>query len=265
LPEEERRKFRAPLEEGIYNGYRPLGSIEVLPGLYDNLESYNIFKFIPETQRSQPEVIKRYWGDIEKFHRHMHENISYKILKLLAIILELDDEDELVKGHLYEANCDSSLRYMMYRARTEEENTKYKDTYIRGHTDKGTLTFVFQQPVSALQVKATDESDWEHVRIQAGVVAVNLARMVQMLTNGYLKAGIHRVIAPPEDQAYNDRLGLLYFVLPSDRLKMKAMDSPYLRRVGYGKNEGSTDSDIPASEWVRARFRNNWLPFCQRP
>lgn len=194
----------------------------------------------------------------------MHENVAHKILKLLAIILELDDEDELVRGHLYEADCDSSLRYLMYRARTEEDNAKHKDTYIRGHTDKGTLTFVFQQPVSALQVKATDESDWEHVRIQAGVVAVNLARMVQMLTNGYLKAGMHRVIAPPEDQACNDRLGLLYFVLPSDRLKMKAMDTPYLRKMGYGKKEGSIDSDIPANEWVRSRFRNNWLPFNQR-
>ncbi|OJJ35459.1 hypothetical protein ASPWEDRAFT_510244 [Aspergillus wentii DTO 134E9] len=265
LPEEERLKFRAPLEEGIYNGYRPLGAIELLPGLYDNLETYNISKFIPEKQRSQPEVIKRYWADIEKFHRHMHENIAHKLLKLLAIILELDDEDEFVKGHLYESNCDSSLRYMKYHARTGEENTKFKNTYIKGHADKGTMTFVFQQPVAALQVQKTDESDWEHVRIQPGVVAVNIARILHLLTNGYFKGGMHRVIAPPEDQACIDRLGLLYFVLPSDQIKMKAMDSPFLRRMGYGKKEGSIDLDIPANEWVRDRFRNNWLPFDQRP
>ncbi|KAK5679631.1 hypothetical protein LTS12_029354, partial [Elasticomyces elasticus] len=170
----------------------------------------------------------------------------------------------LVKGHLYESNCDSSLRYLMYRARTKEENTQFDDVYIRGHTDKGTLTFVFQQPVSVLQIKATDESSWEHLRIQPGMVAVNLACMVEILTNGYLKGGLHRLTAPPEDQAYNDRLALLYFVLPNDRLKRKALHSPYLRRMGYGK-EGSMDSDTPANEWVRARFKDNWLPYDQRP
>lgn len=50
LPESEKIKYRAPLEEGNDNGYRPLGSIEIFPELYDNLEFYNICKFIPETQ-----------------------------------------------------------------------------------------------------------------------------------------------------------------------------------------------------------------------
>jgi isopenicillin N synthase-like dioxygenase len=29
---------------------------------------------------------------------------------------------------------------------------------------------------------------------------------------GYLKSSIHRVVAPPPDQAHLDRLGLLYFL-----------------------------------------------------
>jgi isopenicillin N synthase-like dioxygenase len=45
LPETEKLKHRADLEDGSYNGYRPLGSIKILPGLYDNVEFYNIFKF----------------------------------------------------------------------------------------------------------------------------------------------------------------------------------------------------------------------------
>lgn len=257
LPEEERMKYRAPLEAGSYNGYRPLGSLEILPGLYDNVEFYNVFKFIPQTQRSQPEIFKQYWAEIEKFHRHMHEYVSHKLLRLLAIILELP-EDQLVDGHLYEANCDSSLRYMMYRARSSEENNIYKDLYLRGHTDIGTMTFVFQQPVAALQVKHTEESDWQHLRIRPGVIAVNLADILQFLTNGFLKSGIHRVIAPPEDQASSDRLGILYFLRPCDQLMLRALDSPFLQRMGYGKKRTGNEEDIPASEWVRARVRNNW-------
>ncbi|KAK2593691.1 hypothetical protein QQS21_008599 [Conoideocrella luteorostrata] len=254
---EEKLQYRAPLEEGSYNGYRPLGSVEVLPGLHDNLEFYNVFKFIPQTQRPQPQIILDYWKQIEIFHRHMHQDVTCKLLTLLAIILGLP-EDTLVNGHSYEANCDSALRYMMYRARTADENRKYKDLYLRGHTDNGTLTYVFQQPVAALQVKRCADADWEYLRIPEGKVAVNIGDIPEFLSNGYVKAGIHRVIAPPEDQASIDRLGLLYFVRPSDRLPLKKLDSPFLKRMGYGKEGTEADLDIPASEWVRARVRKNW-------
>lgn len=257
LPPEEKLQYRAALEEGNYNGYRPLGSVEILPGLSDNLEFYNVFKFIPQTRRTQPRIIRDYWAQIEKFHRHMHEHVTYRLLRLLALVAELP-EDTLVNGHLYEANCDSALRYMMYRARTEEENRKYKDLYLRGHTDNGTLTYVFQQPVAALQVKRSEEAEWEYLRIPEGKVAVNIADIPEFLTNGYIKAGIHRVIAPPEDQASIDRLGLLYFVRPSDRLPLKRLDNSFLRRMGHGKEGTEGDLDISASEWVRARVKKNW-------
>lgn len=52
LPEEEKLKHRANLEDGSYNGYRPLGSIEILPGLYDNVEFYNIFKLLTNTSEN---------------------------------------------------------------------------------------------------------------------------------------------------------------------------------------------------------------------
>ncbi|KAE8150219.1 hypothetical protein BDV25DRAFT_154822 [Aspergillus avenaceus] len=255
LPEAERLSFRAPLEEGIYNGYRPLGSIEILPGLRDNIEFYNIMKFLPQYDRTHPDVIRQYWNEIEKFHRHCHEHIAYKLFRLLAIVLELP-EDELENGHRYEANCDSGLRYMMYRARSPEENEKFKNLYSRGHTDNGTITFVFQQPVSALQVKKHNESDWEWLRIQPGTLSVNVADIMTMLSNGWLKSGVHRVIVPPEDQRHLERLGLLYFVRPSDRLKLKSVNSPLLRREGYHKD--TTDLDIPATEWTRERIKKNW-------
>lgn len=114
-------------------------------------------------------MIKQYWAEIEKFHRHMHEKVAYKVLQLLAIILEMP-EDALVGGHLYKANCDSSLRYMMYGARSQVDNDKYRDHYLRGYTDN-----VFQQPVAALQVKQTEDSDWEYIRIPPGTIAVNIA------------------------------------------------------------------------------------------
>lgn len=257
LPEEERLKYRAPLEEGIYNGYRPLGSIEILPGLRDNIEFYNVMKFLPQYERDHPAAFRQHWAEIERFHRHVHEHVAYKLFRLLAIILEIP-EDELVNGHLYEAECDSGLRYMMYRARSEEENAKYKNLYSRGHTDNGTITFVFQQAVAALQVRKDDDAPWEYLRIAPGTMAVNIADMLSILSNGYLKSGVHRVVAPLEDQEGYNRQGLLYFVRPSDRLKLKTVDSPLLRRLGIYKEGNNNEIDVPAIEWTRARVKKNW-------
>lgn len=45
LSTDEKLKFRADLENGDYNGYRPKGMQEMFPGMPDNFEMYNIFKF----------------------------------------------------------------------------------------------------------------------------------------------------------------------------------------------------------------------------
>ncbi|XWW93317.1 hypothetical protein V2A60_001249 [Cordyceps javanica] len=257
LPEEARKSYRAPLEDGIYNGYRPLGSIEVLPGLYDNIEFYNVMKFLPQFDREHPQIFRQHWQEIERFHRHVHEQIASKLFRLIATILELP-EDYISNGHLYESNCDSSLRYMNYRARSAEVNEQFRHLYSRGHTDNGTITFLFQQPVAALQVKKGDDSPWEWIRIPEGTMSVNIADILSILSNGYLKSGVHRVMVPPKDQQAQDRLGLLYFVRPSDRLILKSVDSPLLRRLGYYEDGKGNEIDVPAPEWTRARIRKNW-------
>lgn len=219
--------------------------------MQDTLEFYSIFKFIPQSERSHPDIINHYSREIEKFSRYMHENVSFKILRILALMLELP-EDQFVDGNRYEDECDSSIRYMLYHARSQKENKTFDDVYFRGHTDKGTLTFLFQQPIAALQVQQTKGAEWEYLRIPAGSVAVNIADTLQFLTNGYLKSGFHRVIAPPSDQVHLDRLGLLYFVRPTDKLPWKTLNSPFLRRVGYGKTTTENDKEFSGLDWWRA-------------
>jgi isopenicillin N synthase-like dioxygenase len=125
-----------------------------------------------------------------------------------------------------------------------------------GRHDAGTITLLFQQPLTGLQVKTSETSDWEHIRVPVGKDLVNSADILSILSSGYFKNALHRVVAPPEDQQQHDRLGLLYFVRPSNRLMLKAVDSPILRRLGY-TNESRNDTGIPASEWNRAKVKNN--------
>lgn len=254
LPEEEKLKHRADLEHGHYSGYRPKGTIELLPGLRDNVEMYNVFKFLSQHERSQPDIIHEHRAEIEKFQRHIAEDTVQKLLTLISIILELP-EDYLSQGHRYDDLSDCHLRYMIYRARTPEENARYNNLYSRGHTDFGSLTLLFRQPIAALQIR-TDDGGWRWVKPYPGSITVNIADVLQFWTNGYLKSSVHRVVAPPEDQMHLDRLGLLYFLRPAHELDLKTVDSPLLKRLGL-VDGGDEAAGIKAGDWVRMRVKQN--------
>jgi isopenicillin N synthase-like dioxygenase len=256
LPVEDKLLHRADLEHGNYNGYRPQGTIELFPGLRDNVEMYNVFKFLPSLLRSHPDVINTHQPEIERFQRHIAESIVPKLLTLIALILELP-EDALVNGHRYDDVSECHLRYMIYRARTAAENERYQNIYSKGHTDFGSLTLLFRQPIAALQIR-TDAGEWKWVKPYPESITVNIADVLAFWTGGYLKSSVHRVVAPPPDQAHLDRLGLLYFLRPAYDLPLKALDSPVLERLGL-KGDGKADG-VKAGDWVRARVKGNSDP-----
>ncbi|KAK7926569.1 Oxoglutarate/iron-dependent dioxygenase [Apiospora marii] len=269
LPTEEKLKHRADLEHGGYNGYKPMCLREIRPGIFDNTEIYNIPKFIPALERSHPAVINDNRGSIEAFARHIHDEVVRKLLVLFALILELP-EDYFLRSHRYEERSDCHLRYMKYHRRTPAQNQALGDVWVKGHTDFGSLTLLFRQPVAALQVRTPSASgkedengeslsqhSWKWVKPYPVSITVNIADSLEFLTNGFLKSSIHRVVAPPPDQADVDRLGVLYFVRPEDSLELRPVASGVLERLGY-YNKSSTDDGgaavgITAGEWVKAR------------
>jgi isopenicillin N synthase-like dioxygenase len=253
LPIDEKLKYRADLENGGYNGYKPMGIRQLKPGIFDNTEIYNVPKFTSAYERQHPTVIKDQWAAIEKFGRHIHEEVVGRLLVLIAIILELP-EDYFLKHHQYEEKSDCHLRYMKYHSRPADVNAQLDGVWVKGHTDFGSLTLLFRQPVAALQVRTPSE-EWKYVKPYPGSITVNIADSLSFLTNGFLKSSIHRVVAPPPDQAHLDRLGVLYFVRPEDALELRPVDSPVMKRLGYtnaGEGEGMT-----AGEWVKARVKTN--------
>ncbi|KAG4430558.1 hypothetical protein IFR05_013960 [Cadophora sp. M221] len=253
LDVEEKLRYRADLENGGYNGYKLQGLREIAPGYFDNTEIYNIPKFIPQYERAHPSLIKENWAEISKFGTYIHEEVVSKLLVLFAIILELP-EDFFLKTHRYSEKSDCHLRYMKYHARTPEVNQATNNVWVKGHTDFGSLTLLFRQPVAALQVRTPQET-WKYVKPYPGSITVNIADSLSFLTNGYLKSSIHRVVAPPPDQAHLDRLGVLYFVRPEDDLELKTIPSPLLERLGLNKQ--ADGPVLTAGEWVKARVAKN--------
>jgi isopenicillin N synthase-like dioxygenase len=76
----------------------------------------------------------------------------------------------------------------------------------------------------------TPSGEEKYVKPHRVSLTVNVADWLQILSNGFLKSSIHRVVAPPSDQAHLDRLGVLYFVRPGDYVKLRRAKSAVLKR-----------------------------------
>ena len=147
--------------------------------------------------------------EIETFGRKCHDLVIVKLLRIFETMLEIP-ENQLVNDHQYDVKGEDHLRYMHYKARSPDENAKVGELYSAGHTDLGTITLLFRQPVAALQI-LNSENQWKWVRPLDQSITVNICDALSAMTGKYLKSSVHRVHTPPEDQAHIDRLGVLYF------------------------------------------------------
>ncbi|KAL4963612.1 uncharacterized protein BDV14DRAFT_83310 [Aspergillus stella-maris] len=256
LPLEERLKYHSSsdLERGEYNGYRPAGHRILGNGIKDNVQVYNIPKFDGHHHRKQPEILASHIAEIEAFSRKCHTEVVEKLLRLFAIYLELPSEDQLVRDHKYDTEGEDHLRYMHYAARSAQENKLVGDLYSPGHTDLGTATLLFRQPVAALQI-LNSENQWKWVRPQDGTITINTCDALTALTGGLIKSSIHRVHAPPADQAGIDRLGVLYFARPNNHVVLDSIaNSPLLQRLGKTNNVFTdVGKHLTTKEWVKVR------------
>lgn len=78
---------------------------------------------------------------------------------------------------------------------------------------------------------------------------------MEFLSGGYYRATIHRVVQPPQDQRGYTRLGVFYFVMTDDDVKLTPRaESPVLQRHGIQRR--FSDEDSPTMEqWRRGRTR----------
>ncbi|KAK7972298.1 hypothetical protein PG988_006432 [Apiospora saccharicola] len=247
LPLEERRQFACDTAKGDFRGYKERANDK------DIVEMYNIPKFTPEHERPHPQLVLDHIDGIRDFSRRIHDNLLLPLLRLLAYVLELDDEDFFVRRHRYEAEGLEYLRYMKYHPRSAEADAEVGNIWTAGHSDYNTLTFLFHQPVASLQVQ-TPEGQWRYVRSQPEAVVVNIADALEFFSGGYLKSTIHRVVRPPPDQADKPRLSLIYFARPEANVVLKPVSSPLLQRLGLQAQMETFTHDVTAEAWARARI-----------
>ncbi|KUJ24398.1 putative 1-aminocyclopropane-1-carboxylate oxidase [Mollisia scopiformis] len=242
LPLEEKTKYLANTAAGDFRGYKARATGEQAGK--DNDERYNIPKFTPEHERPHPQLILDHYEEIKTFSLHIHNQILLPLLRIFAHALELDTE-YFVNQHRYTAPGLEYLRYMKY-------HPSPRPLWAIGHTDYNTLTFLFHQPISGLQVQTP--LGWKYIRSSPLSIIVNVADALELLSGGYLKSTVHRVVRPPVDQRESARLSLIYFARPESQVRLERVRSPLLERLGVKAEGEESLGGVTAEEWARARI-----------
>ncbi|KAF7342899.1 Flavonol synthase [Mycena sanguinolenta] len=271
LPEEQKNEVQ--FVPGVAcHGYRPPGFVRNTSHR-ENLEILNLHKFTPSVNIERHTFMKLHEAEFADFQKLVFDAVITKIFILLAIILELP-ENHFSDMHGFEKESDDHLRFIKYKPRTLEEDQAVNNQWLAGHTgeippetsdnkvlmifpDFGSITLLFPQPIAGLQVQ-TAENEWKWVKYVKGGIVCNIADLMSLMTKGYLKSAVHRVVRPPPDQAHLERLGMFFFVRPANEVIIKPSSSPVLQREGLWTQEDENCSDEDATtcgEFVQARMQ----------
>lgn len=249
VSEEEKLAYQGNVKEtGSYLGYK-LRQYWVDADVADQIEHYNIHRDVNKKQH--PKAVRPFLPELSKFARFNHFNVLHPLLRLMSVGMELP-EDTFTDIFGYSAEGETWLRSMKYFPRSEADEAKAKNVWLKGHTDYVGLTLLWSQPISALQILCHD-GQWRWVKHVENAIVVNAGEAMEFLSGGYYKGTIHRVVQPPEDQRGYSRLGLIYFTLPDDDVKLVPFSkSPVLQREGIKRR--FEDAEAPTMrEWRKGR------------
>ncbi|KAI0064020.1 Clavaminate synthase-like protein [Artomyces pyxidatus] len=249
VEQDEKIRYEAKIKQtGTYLGYKLPQYWHIANGVRDRIEHYNFPREL--TQREHPTVLRPYLPEVQKYVEFTHVDILNQVQKLLSLGLELP-ENTLTDMHPYDETNFSFGRFMMYNPRPQEEEERTEGVWMKGHADHTSMTALWSQPVTALQIKDFD-GQWRYIRHKDNALVINCGDTLEYLSGGYYKSAIHRVVKPPADQDGYRRLGLFYFMYTADSVRLAPlMDSPVLQREGVTK---VVEGEIPTEEtWRKTR------------
>ncbi|KFC08759.1 putative 2-oxobutyrate oxidase [Trabulsiella guamensis ATCC 49490] len=158
---------------------------------------------------------------------------------------------------LYGEKPNEHIKLIRYPGQQESQSSQG----VGAHKDSGFLSFLLQDAQKGLQVEVS-EGEWIDAAPLPGSFVVNIGELLELATNGYLRATVHRVVSPPANQ---ERLSIAFFlgaqldaVVPvfalPDALAKEAQgpqsdpQNPLLRDVGWNYLKGRLRSHPDVAE-----------------
>jgi isopenicillin N synthase-like dioxygenase len=127
--------------------------------------------------------------------------LAIRVLRAFAAALE---QPEDIFAPIYAQVPNPLIKIIRYPGRASGES----DQGVGAHKDSGFVTLLLQEKQAGLQVHA-DGGGWIDAPPVAGSFVVNIGEILEMASNGYLRANVHRVVSPPQG---SDRLSVALFL-----------------------------------------------------
>ncbi|CDO77726.1 hypothetical protein BN946_scf184969.g77, partial [Trametes cinnabarina] len=226
VPDDEKKRLVADFQNtGSYRGYKARQTWVGTKTPRSFLSSYlSVHRAVNDLElQEHARAIGPFLPELRAFTEHNHFGVVHPLLRMLAQGMGIPEET-FVDMHNFDRPSESSY------PRSDVEESQTNNVWLKGHT--GTITVLWSQPVSGLQIKCPD-GKWRWVRHIDNALTVNIGDGMEFLSGGYYKATIHRVRQPPADQAGYPRLGVFYFTMADDDAVLKPrLESPVLKRAG---------------------------------
>ena len=127
--------------------------------------------------------------------------LAVRVLRAFAAALE---QPEDIFAPIYKPAPNPLIKIIRYPGRASDES----DQGVGAHKDSGFVTLLLQEKQAGLQVQA-DDGGWIDAPPVPGSFVVNIGEILEMASNGYLRANVHRVVSPPQSA---DRLSVALFL-----------------------------------------------------
>jgi isopenicillin N synthase-like dioxygenase len=253
--------FSLPLEEkatwqlqdaSINQGYTPEGA--EANGGTDHKESYEHRRFNNPSCPNDTEL-PGFRKTMDDFYAQCY-SLGLNVLRCLAMAMGLgDDFFSDITTH-----ADPQLRLIRYPSIEREIVEQEGHARIIPHTDFGLCTLLFQDDIGGLEVDPHHTGDFKAALPIPGTVLINIADLMQRLTNNRCKSTMHRVVAPKvSGEILPERYSIPFFIHPDpeawiepilkeegEEKKYEAVNAGAWRVWNTKKNYGMAGSDADA-------------------
>jgi isopenicillin N synthase-like dioxygenase len=114
--------------------------------------------------------------------------VAIRLLKAFALSL---DQGEDAFDPIYGGEPNHRMKIVRYPGREATGDGQG----VGAHKDGGFLTLLLQDENKGLQVEY--DGSWVNVDAIPGTLVVNIGELLELASNGYLRATVHRVVTPP--------------------------------------------------------------------
>ena len=176
--------------------------------------------------------------------QHAMTRMSLRLLQAFAQALALPQD---AFDRLYGDKPNEHIKLMRYPGQASDASNQG----VGAHKDSGFLSFLLQDQQAGLQVEI-EEGRWIDALPRDNTLVVNIGELLELATNGYLRATVHRVQSPPQG---SERLSIAFFLgaqldavvplypLPTALLReargpASDPDNPLFRDVGWNYLKG---------------------------